>query len=143
MANDFSNGDTAIALTALGTDRLPGLLGLRISEVGPDWLAGELTVAVHHLAPHNLLHGGVIVSIADTISGFGCIRSLPDGARGFATAELKTNFLGTAVVGETISCTARRIHAGRSTQVWDAEVAVSESSRLIALFRCTQMVLYP
>lgn len=141
--NELSNDETATALTALGADRLPGLLGVRITDVGPDWLTGELTVAVHHLAPHNLLHGGVMVSIADTICGFGCIRSLPEGARGFATAELKTNFLGTAAVGETISCTARRVHAGRSTQVWDAEVKASGSGRPIALFRCTQMLLYP
>jgi uncharacterized protein (TIGR00369 family) len=70
------------------------------------------------------------------------MATLPDGADGFTTVELKTNHLGTTRDG-TITCQARVVHAGRTTQVWDAEVKHRESGRTLALFRCTQMILYP
>ena len=67
---------------------------------------------------------------------------LPQGAAGFTTLELKANFLGTAQEG-AIFCRARPSHLGRTTQVWDAEVTIEGTEKRIALFRCTQMVLWP
>jgi uncharacterized protein (TIGR00369 family) len=67
---------------------------------------------------------------------------LPQGSTGFTTIELKTNYLGTARDG-VVECTATAIHLGRTTQVWDATVRAQGSERAIALFRCTQLVLYP
>ena len=55
--------------------------------------------------------------------------------------ELKSNHLGTATEG-TIECVATAAHLGMTTQVWDATVTHRESGKTIALFRCTQMVLY-
>ena len=71
--------------------------------------------------------------------GFGCVASLPDGARGFTTIELKTNFVGTAREGELV-CRGRMRHGGRTTQVWDASVE-DASGKTLALFRCTQLLL--
>jgi 1,4-dihydroxy-2-naphthoyl-CoA hydrolase len=68
------------------------------------------------------------------------MASLPAGATGFTTIELKTNFLGTALAG-TLLCEAKRVHGGRTTQVWDATVT-DESGKTLALFRCTQLLLY-
>jgi uncharacterized protein (TIGR00369 family) len=65
--------------------------------------------------------------------------SLPDGALGFTTIELKTNFLRTATAG-TIACEARLAHGGRTTQIWDATVT-DPDGRPMALFRCTQLLL--
>jgi uncharacterized protein (TIGR00369 family) len=97
-------------------------------------------VADHHLAPHGFLHAGAVVTLADTAAGYGCFASLPEGATGFTTIELKSNFLGTAREGR-IACEARRVHNGRTTQVWDA--TVTHEGKTIALFRCTQFLLYP
>jgi uncharacterized protein (TIGR00369 family) len=83
-----------------------------------------------------------VVGLADTACGYGCRVSLPEGATGFTTVELKTNFLGTALDG-SILCTAELVHGGRTTQVWDAEVVNEASGKRIALFRCTQLLLYP
>jgi 1,4-dihydroxy-2-naphthoyl-CoA hydrolase len=82
------------------------------------------------------------VALLDTACGFGCMLSYPVGAVGFTTIELKTNFLGTAREGR-VSCEARLTHGGRTTQVWDAEAKAGETMKTIALFRCTQMILYP
>ena len=70
------------------------------------------------------------------------IAHLPKGAENFTTIELKTNFLGTAR-GGTIACVATPAHLGNTTQVWDALVSDRASGRKIALFRCTQLVIWP
>jgi uncharacterized protein (TIGR00369 family) len=82
-----------------------------------------------------------VVALADSASGFGCLTCLPDGATGFTTAELKANFIGTAREGG-VRCRAHLAHGGRTTQVWDAEVTRETDGRTIALFRCTQILLY-
>jgi uncharacterized protein (TIGR00369 family) len=81
-----------------------------------------------------------VVALADSACGYGCIAFLPEGATGFTTIELKTNFLGTVLDG-TLVCEARRAHGGRTTQVWDATVT-TEVGKTLALFRCTQLLLY-
>jgi uncharacterized protein (TIGR00369 family) len=102
-------------------------------------VVAEMRVHTALMAPNGFLHGGSIVALADTACGFGCWLSLPEDAPGFTTVELKTNFVGAAREG-VLRCTARRIHFGRTTQVWDAEVT-TEDGRVVALFRCTQLLL--
>jgi uncharacterized protein (TIGR00369 family) len=124
-----------------GAEYLPGLLGIVITHVGKSELRSELQVRKSHMAPNGFLHAGTIVALADTSAGYGCAASLPEGATGFTTIELKSNHLGTAREG-TIKCVATAVHRGKTTQVWDAVVTHGESGRTIALFRCTQMLLY-
>ena len=83
-----------------------------------------------------------MVALADTACGFATIAHLPEGAESFTTIELKSNFLGTARDG-AVDAMARAAHVGRNTQVWDATVTDAASGRTIALFRCTQMILWP
>jgi uncharacterized protein (TIGR00369 family) len=129
---------------SFGGDFLPGLLGIKVTKVGDMLLEVELDVRKALLAPNGYLHGGTVVSVADTACGYGCIANLPQGASSFTTIELKTNYLGTAREG-VIACEAKAIHAGRTTQVWDASVfhRGDGNNRLIATFRCTQMILWP
>ena len=68
------------------------------------------------------LHAGSVVSLADTCCGYGTLRSLPQGATGFTTIELKSNFFASARTG-VIVCSAKPLHQGRTTQVWDARSA--------------------
>jgi len=124
-----------------GAEMLPGHLGIVIQSVAPGEVRAELAVHKSVMAPNGFLHAGSIVTLADTASGYGCVASLPEGAVGFTTIELKSNHLGTAREG-TIECVATAAHLGRTTQVWDAVVTHRETGKTIALFRCTQMVLY-
>ncbi len=128
--NDFSRG------------HLPEHLGIRVTEVSEGVLRAELTVTGFLLAPNGFLHAGTVVSLADTCAGYGCVAHLPDGASGFTTVELKSNHLATAREG-VLECLATPVHMGRTTQVWDAVVSVKDSGKKIALFRCTQLLLYP
>jgi uncharacterized protein (TIGR00369 family) len=124
-----------------GAGYLPGLLGIVITHVGKSELRSELQVNKSLMAPNDYLHAGTVVALADTSAGYGCAANLPVGATGFTTIELKSNHLGTAREG-TIKCVATAVHRGRTTQVWDAVVTHAESGKTIALFRCTQMLLY-
>jgi uncharacterized protein (TIGR00369 family) len=125
-----------------GKGYLPGLLGVVITAVEAGVVTADLVVMPSHLAPNGYLHAGTVVSLADTAAGYGCFAHLPEGATGFTTIELKSNFLGTARSGQ-LACEAKLVHGGRNTQVWDAVVRNQESAKTIALFRCTQMILYP
>ena len=129
-------------LNERGTGRLPGLIGLDVLEAGVGRLATRLELRDELLAPNGYLHAATIVALADTSCGYGTFVSLPEGAAGFTTIELKTNFLGTKLAG-VITCEARLAHGGRTTQVWDAPVTDDDSGKLLALFRCTQLILYP
>lgn len=120
---------------------LPGHLGMVVTHVERGKVLSEMPVQPCTMAPNGFLHAASIVALADTSAGFGCVASLPQGAAGFTTIELKSNHLGTARDGH-LDCVATAAHLGRTTQVWDAEVRHRESGRTLALFRCTQMVLY-
>jgi len=124
-----------------GRDHLPGLLGIVFTAVEPGEVRAELTVRKQLLAPNGFLHAATVVALADTACGYGCVENLPPGASGFTTIELKSNHLGTALEG-VIDCVARPVHVGKTTQVWDATVTRRDNGRTLALFRCTQMVLY-
>lgn len=119
----------------------PGHLGIHFTRVEHGRVDGRMAVRAEFMAPNGYLHAGSVVTLADTCAGFGCNASLPEGAAGYTTVELKSNFLGTARDG-TLTCTATLVHGGRSTQVWDATVTHAETGKTLALFRCTQFVLY-
>ena len=128
--------------TSFGEGHLPGLLGIRILDISDAGAVAELDVRAELLAPNGYLHGGTVVALADTVAGYACIAALPPGAIGFTTSELKINFLSTARDG-AVRATATPLHKGSATQVWDVEVTRAADSKRIAMFRCTQFILYP
>jgi uncharacterized protein (TIGR00369 family) len=132
---------TLAAANRRGHGFLPELFGFRVIAIGDDQIDAELDVRPQILAPNGYLHAAAVVALADTACGYACLAHLPPDATNFTTIELKTNFLGTAREG-TIACTARGVHLGRTTHVWDATVSRKVDRRTIALFRCTQMILY-
>jgi uncharacterized protein (TIGR00369 family) len=141
-AYDGLDGFSAEMLNKFGERFLPGLIGVEITSVEPESLRGRTVVRDELFAPNGFLHAGAVVSIADTLCGYGTIVNLPEGATGFTTVELKSNFVGTAREG-VVLCEARPVHRGRTTQMWDADVTAESTGRTIAVFRCTQMVLWP
>ena len=129
-------------LNERGIGTLPGLIGIEITEAADGWLASRLELREELLAPNGYLHAATVIALADTSCGYGTFVNLPEGAESFTTIELKSNFLGTKREG-AIRCEAKLAHGGRTTQVWDATVSDEEDGKPIALFRCTQMILYP
>ncbi len=133
---------TADELNAMLPGTFPGLLGIVVDTHEPGRLTSHLDVRSELLAPNGYLHAGTVVTLADTSCGLPTRALLPAGSSGFTTIELKSNHLGTAREGR-ISCEATNVHAGRTTQVWDAVVRNDATGKTVALFRCTQSVLWP
>ncbi len=140
--SSFRSEMTPEWFNARGAGHLPSLIGLRILTLTPEGLESRLDVRKELMAPNGFLHAATVIALADTSCGYACVANLPQGTAGFTTLELKANFLGTAQAG-AIFCRARPSHLGRTTQVWDAEVTIEGTDKRIALFRCTQMVLWP
>ena len=134
--------DLARTLEQLGARRLPGLLGIELVELAEGSSKMRLVVEEKHLASNGYLHAASVVALADTTAGYGCVANLPEGAIGFTTIELKSNHLGTLLEGGLVA-DGSLSHGGRTTQVWDVTVSAEETGAKIALFRCTQLLIYP
>ena len=129
-------------LNERGIGTLPGLMGVEVLDTGTGYLYSQLELRDELMAPNGYLHAATVIALADTSCGYGCFVNLPEGAEGFTTVELKSNFLGTKLEG-VIRCEATLAHGGSTTQVWDASITGADDGKKIALFRCTQMILYP
>jgi 1,4-dihydroxy-2-naphthoyl-CoA hydrolase len=123
-------------------DRIPfaKMLGIELVSFANDRIVARLTVKPEHCNPMGGLHGGALISIADTLGAIGAFANLPDGANGTTTLESKTNFLGPVKAGETVIATCTPVHVGRRTSIWQTEV-VTEAGRKAALVIQTQMTL--
>jgi len=142
MVNQLTTPENVDGWNNLGKDFLPGLFGIEILSVAPDELRARMKVTKQLCAPNGFLHAASVVALADTACGYATVNNLPVGAQGFTTIELKTNFIGTALKDD-VRCVAKLVHKGRSTQVWDAVVSSDQTGKKIAIFRCTQMILWP
>jgi len=131
-----------LRLNEFARSRHPGLVGVHVTACDPDRVVGRLEVTAPLVAGTGYLWAPVIVTLADWLCACGMDPNLPPGAS-FTTIELKANFLGTVGEGGWIRGTAVPKHRGRTTHVWDVSVEDEASSKAIALFRCTQMILLP
>jgi uncharacterized protein (TIGR00369 family) len=129
-------------MNARSQGTFPGLIGIEFTGLEPGRTTSRLDLRPELLAPNGYLHAAVVIAIADTTCGYGTFTGLPEGAQNFTTIELKSNFLGTVREG-ALACLATRVHNGRTTQIWDAQVTDEASGKTLALFRCTQLIIYP
>ena len=134
--------ERARGLNDFAREKHPGLVGVEVLSCESELVTGRLDVTEPLVAGTGYLWAPVVVTLADWLCAAGIGESLPEGA-GFTTIEIKTNFLGTVREGGAIFGKAWPVHQGRTTQVWDVEVSDESSGKVIALFRCTQMVLMP
>lgn len=129
-------------LNEFAREKHPGLVGVEILSIEPESVTGRLPVTSPLVAGTGFLWAPVVVTLADWLCAAGIGQHIPEGSS-FTTLEIKTNFIGTVREGGAIVGTARPVHLGRTTHVWDVEVANEENGKVIALFRCTQMILSP
>jgi 1,4-dihydroxy-2-naphthoyl-CoA hydrolase len=119
------------------------LLGIEISspESGGDPYA-RLTVTHDLIAGTGFLWAPVVLTLADALCAFGVNHHWPEGAKSFTTVDCSANFISSAQEGHVVRATASPLHTGRTTQVWDATVTNQTTERLMASYRCTQLILY-
>jgi len=117
----------------------PGMLGIELTEVGPERVVASMLVRPDLCTAAEVLHGGAFMAFADTLGAVATFANLPKGAR-TTTIESKTNFLGAAPVGSRVIGECTPFHRGRTTMVWQTLIR-SEAGKLCAVVTQTQMVL--
>jgi uncharacterized protein (TIGR00369 family) len=137
-----SNRTSVADLNRANDGKLPGYLGLTVTEVADGQVGGRLEVRPELVAHTGYLLAGALLSCLDILCAYGVSTAWPEGANGFTTVEVKSNFLGTVREGAVVF-EAQLLHGGRTTQVWDATARDQATGKLLAVFRCTQIILYP
>lgn len=120
---------------------LAATLGMRTDEYGAERVVLSLEWAPGLCTANGILHGGVLMALADSAGGACAFLNLPPGASGTSTIESKTNFLG-AVRGGRVTATATPLHRGGTTIVVETSVR-DEAGKLVARVTQTQLVLRP
>ncbi|MHA7599992.1 hotdog fold thioesterase [Alicycliphilus sp. T452] len=115
-------------------------LGIEITEIGDDFLRGCVPVDERTRQPFGLLHGGVSVVLAETLGSMGAFYSAPDGHRAVGL-DINANHLRAATSG-WVTGTARPVHIGRTTQVWQIDM-VNDQGQPTCVSRITMAVLAP
>jgi len=135
-----TNQTSVERLNQANVGKLAEHLGLTITEVDVGRVVGRYEARPDLVAHTGYLLAGTVLSVADLLCAYGVDTVWPDGANGFTTVEAKCNFVGTIRDGAAV-CTATLVHGGRTTQVWDAETRSEATGKLMAAFRCTQILL--
>jgi len=116
------------------------LMGVNVTRASAQGVEGELFVRDDLCTTRHIMHGGAIMAFADTLGAVGAFLSLPEGASGTTTIESKTNFLGAAKDGSTVTGKSRPIKTGSRISVWQTEIT-SKDGALVAQVTQTQLVL--
>ena len=129
------------ALKILADNMLPFALhiGLDYVSADKDKVVAKLLVKPELCTLSDIVHGGVLMAVADTVGAVGAFLNLPAGAT-TTTLESKTNFVAAAAVGRTVVAEATPIHRGRRTMIWQTRLT-TEQGKLLALVTQTQMVI--
>jgi 1,4-dihydroxy-2-naphthoyl-CoA hydrolase len=130
---------TADEIHARSANTVSGLLGIRITEIGPDFLRAEMPVDHRHCQPFGLLHGGVSVVLSESLGSIASIMALPEGQLAVGL-EVNANHLAGVPVGQTVTAECRPLHVGRRTQVWQTEIRRADG-RLACVSRLTCSVV--
>lgn len=118
------------------------LIGVGISEATKDRVIATLLVRDELCTAGGILHGGCIMALADSVGALGAFLALPEGAVGTTTIESKTNFLGSAKAGTTVTAEATALHVGKRTSVWQTRIT-AENGKAVAVVLQTQLALTP
>jgi uncharacterized protein (TIGR00369 family) len=115
-------------------------MGVTFMEAEPERVVAIMLVREDLCTLGHMIHGGAVMALADAVGAAATVINLPDGAKGTATIESKTNFVGRANAGMIVRAVATPVHRGRQTQVWQTRVE-TEDGRLVALVTQTQLIL--
>ena len=126
-------------LTERGSKSLPGHLGIRITEIGPDYLRATMPVNAHTHQPFGVLHGGASVALAETAGSLAAMLCVDPEQYLVLGQEINANHLR-AVSSGTVTATARPYHIGARSQVWSIEIR-DESDRLVCVSRLTMAIV--
>ena len=127
------------SINAWSANTMMETLGIRITAVGDDWLQGTMPVDHRTHQPYGLLHGGASVVLAETLGSTAAMLTL-DPTRELAVGlDINANHIR-GVRSGTVTGTARVLHLGRTTQVWEIRIE-NEDNSLVCISRITMAVI--
>ncbi|HEY4774092.1 MAG TPA: PaaI family thioesterase [Xanthobacteraceae bacterium] len=136
---DAASGNAGSArASAIPTAPFADHIGVKVTHVSPERVEGELLVRPEHANRNGGLHGGAVVTLADSLSGIATVANVPAGVA-TATIELKTNFLAPVAVGDVARAECTPLHRGRTTMVWQTHIRRGDG-KLVAIVTQTQIV---
>lgn len=116
------------------------LKGITFVSADLDRVVATMVVRPDLCTLRNTIHGGAVMALADSVGAAATVINLPADAKGTTTIESKTNFIGGAKEGSTVTATATPVHRGRRTQVWQTRIE-TEDGKLVGVVTQTQLVL--
>ncbi len=125
-------------LNALSDETLVSHLGIELIEIGDDFLRGRMPVDERTVQPARLLHGGASVALAETLGSFAALMCVDLEKKGIVGQEVNANHLK-AVRQGTVTGTARAIHLGGRSQVWDIRIE-NDAGKMVCISRLTVAV---
>jgi uncharacterized protein (TIGR00369 family) len=117
----------------------PGLIGVKLVELTPERVVGQLVVRPDLCTAAETMHGGAYMAFADTLGAVGTVINMPQGKR-TTTTDSSTKFIGGAKVNTTVTGESIALHRGRTTQVWQTSIRTAEG-KLCAVVTQTQLIL--
>jgi len=117
-------------------------LGIEFTAAQPDLVEAKMLVRQEICTRPDILHGGAVMALADTVGAAATVINLPPGAS-TTTIESKTNFLAAIAIGDTAIARTKPFHRGKTTMVWQTEISRQSDGRLAAVVTQTQLVLLP
>jgi len=134
----FQSSTTIVQLNAMSKGTAADLLGIIFTEIGTDYVRATMSVDARTHQPYGLLHGGASVLLAETVGSTAGILCVPEG-QGVVGMEINANHLR-GVRSGIVTATARALHLGRNTQVWEIRIE-DERERLVCISRLTLAVI--
>jgi 1,4-dihydroxy-2-naphthoyl-CoA hydrolase len=126
-------------VNAMSRNTMMATLGIRITEIGADYVRGTLPVDARTHQPYGLLHGGASVALAETLGSFAAMLTLDPAKEAAVGLDINANHVR-GVKSGTVTGTARALHLGRSTQVWEIRIE-DEQGKLVCISRLTMAVI--
>jgi len=126
-------------LTARGGNSMPGFLGIRFTEVGPDFLRASMPVNERTHQPFGLLHGGASVALAETVGSVASMLCVDTGEYICVGQEINANHLR-GISSGMVTATAKPFHLGGRSHVWHIEIR-DETERLVCVSRLTMAIV--
>ncbi len=126
-------------LNAMRSNTMIGTLDIQITEVGEDFVRGTMPVDARTHQPYGLLHGGASVALAETLGSIASMMCIDAQSERAVGLDINANHIR-AVTSGRVTGTARPLHVGRTTQVWEIRIE-DDSGRLVCISRLTTAVV--
>ncbi|HEX4301171.1 MAG TPA: PaaI family thioesterase [Rhizomicrobium sp.] len=125
----------------LSNQPFPTLMGVKVVSADKNRVVAELVVRPDLCTAGHIMHGGAIMAFADALGAIGAVLNMPREAN-TTTIESKTNFIGAAKEGTTVTGESIPVHVGKRTSVWTTRIT-RDDGKLVAIVTQTQMILLP